>query len=192
MKSMRVLVAEDDVVVAHGLREQVESLGHTALAIARTGVEAAALACELRPDAIIMDIRMPELDGLEATRLVLERSPTAVVILTGHLEQELIERAIAAGAMAYIAKPVEAAELDAALQVARQRFEETQELRGEVSSLREALRVRKIVERAKGILMRRLQVSEAEAFRRLQKRARDQNRKLGDVAQSIVEADQMI
>jgi len=192
LKSMRVLVAEDDVVVAHGLREQVESLGHTALAIARTGVEAAALACELRPDAIIMDIRMPELDGLEATRLVLERSPTAVVILTGHLEQELIERAIAAGAMAYIAKPVEAAELDAALQVARQRFEETQELRGEVSSLREALRVRKIVERAKGILMRRLQVSEAEAFRRLQKRARDQNRKLGDVAQSIVEADQMI
>ena len=192
MKSMRVLVAEDDVVVAHGLREQVESLGHTALAIARTGVEAAALACELRPDAIIMDIRMPELDGLEATRLVLERSPTAVVILTGHLEPELIERATAAGAMAYIAKPVDAAELDAALQVARRRFEETQELRGEVSGLRESLRVRKIVERAKGILMRRLEVSEAEAFRRLQKRARDQNRKLGDVAQSIVEADQMI
>lgn len=189
---MRVLVAEDDVVVAHGLRGQVESLGHTALAIARTGVEAAALACELRPDAIIMDIRMPELDGLEATRLVLERSPTAVVILTGHLGPELIERAIAAGAMAYIAKPVDAAELDAALQVARRRFEETQELRGEVSGLREALRVRKIVERAKGILMRRLEVSEAEAFRRLQKRARDQNRKLGDVAQSIVEADQMI
>lgn len=192
MKSMRVLIAEDDCAVASGLRQQVESLGHVALGIARTGAQAVKLSRELRPDAVIMDIKMPELDGLEATAAVLERSPTAVIILSGHLERELTERATEAGAMAYLVKPVEAAELEAALQVARRRFEETQELRDQVLSLREALRVRKIVERAKGIIMQRLGIGEAEAYRRLQKRARDQNRKLGDVAQSIVEAEQMI
>jgi response regulator NasT len=189
---MRVLIAEDDCAVASGLRQQVESLGHVALGIARTGAQAVKLSRELRPDAVIMDIKMPELDGLEATAAVLERSPTAVIILSGHLERELTERATEAGAMAYLVKPVEAAELEAALQVARRRFEETQELRDQVLSLREALRVRKIVERAKGIIMQRLGIGEAEAYRRLQKRARDQNRKLGDVAQSIVEAEQMI
>jgi len=192
MKNMRVLIAEDECAVAHGLRQQVESLGHVAVGIASTGAQAVRLARELRPDAILMDIKMPELDGLEATAAVLERSPTAVVILTGHLERPLTERATQTGAMAYLVKPVAAEELEAALQVARRRFEETQELRGEVASLREALQVRKIVERAKGIIMQRLGVGEAEAYRRLQKRARDQNRKLGDIAQSIVEADQMI
>ena len=192
MRRMRVLIAEDDSAVARGLLQQVESLGHLPLGIARTGAQAVKLSHELHPDVIVMDIRMPELDGLEATTAVLERSPTAVIVLSGHLERELIERAMQAGAMAYLAKPVVAEELEAALQVARRRFEETQELRGEVVTLREALRVRKIVERAKGIIMQRLGVSEAEAFRRLQKGARDQNRKLGDLAQSIVEADQMI
>jgi len=189
---MRVLIAEDDSVVAHSLRQQAESLGHVVLGVVRGGAAAVKLTQELRPDAVIMDIKMPELDGLAATQQVLERSPTAVVILTGHVEPDLVERASQAGAMAYLHKPVEAGELDAALQVARRRFEETQALRGEVTILREALRVRKLIERAKGIIMQRLQVSEAEAFRRLQKRARDQNRKLGDIAQSIVDADEML
>jgi len=192
MRSMRVLIAEDDTAVAHGLREQLESVGHTALGVARTGAEAVRLSRELRPDAVVMDIKMPELDGLEATRQVLERTPTAVVILTGHLQPELIERATQAGAMAYLVKPVETQELEAALQVARQRFDEAQELRGEVANLQEAMRARKLVERAKGIIMARLNLTEAEAFRRLQKHARDQNRKLGDVARSIVDADQMM
>jgi len=192
MRSMRVLIAEDDTAVAHGLREQLESVGHTALGVARTGAEAVRLSRELRPDAVVMDIKMPELDGLEATRQVLERTPTAVVILTGHLQPELIERATEAGAMAYLVKPVETQELEAALQVARQRFDEAQELRGEVANLQEAMRARKLVERAKGIIMARLNLTEAEAFRRLQKHARDQNRKLGDVARSIVDADQMM
>jgi response regulator NasT len=94
--------------------------------------------------------------------------------------------------MAYLVKPVETQELEAALQVARQRFDEAQELRGEVANLQEAMRARKLVERAKGIIMARLNLTEAEAFRRLQKHARDQNRKLGDVARSIVDADQMM
>ena len=192
MDHMRVLLAEDDAAVAETLWEHVESLGHTALAIARTGTQAVEMAQELSPDAIIMDIKMPELDGLEATKQVLERTPTAVIVLTGHVEQALIERATDAGAMAYLAKPIVTEQLEAALQVARRRFEESQELRGEVANLEEALRVRKLVERAKGILMERLQVAEADAFRRLQKRARDQNRKLGDIAQSIVDADEMI
>jgi response regulator NasT len=170
----------------------LESVGHTALGVARTGAEAVRLSRELRPDAVVMDIKMPELDGLEATRQVLERTPTAVVILTGHLQPELIERATEAGAMAYLVKPVETQELEAALQVARQRFDEAQELRGEVANLQEAMRARKLVERAKGIIMARLNLTEAEAFRRLQKHARDQNRKLGDVARSIVDADQMM
>lgn len=192
MRSMRVLIAEDDTAVAHSLREQLESVGHTALGVARTGAEAVRLSRELRPDVVVMDIKMPELDGLEATRQVLERTPTAVVILTGHPQSELIERATEAGAMAYLVKPVETQELEAALQVARQRFDEAQELRGEVANLQEAMRVRKLVERAKGIIMARLNLTEAEAFRRLQKHARDQNRKLGDVARSIVDADQMM
>jgi response regulator NasT len=189
---MRLLIAEDDSAVAHSLRQQAESLGHVVLGVARGGAAAVKLARELRPDAVVMDIKMPELDGLAATEQVLKQWPTAVVILSGHVEPDLVERASQAGAMAYLRKPVEAAELGAALQVALRRFEEARALRGEVLTLQETLRVRKIVERAKGIIMQRLGVSEAEAFRRLQKRARDQNRKLGDIAQSIVDADQMI
>jgi response regulator NasT len=192
MENMRILIAEDDSTVAHALQDEIESLGHAAVGIARTGTEAVRLSRELRPDAIIMDIKMPELDGLAATRQVLEQAPTPIIILTGHLDPELIEDASTAGAMAYLAKPVAPGELEAALQVARRRFAETQELRSEVANLQEALRVRKVVERAKGIIMRRLNLSEAEAFRRLQKHARDQNRKLGDIAQGIVDADQMI
>ncbi len=192
MRNMRVVIAEDDTAVAHSLREQIESVGHVALGMAHTGTEAVRLCQELRPDAMVMDIKLPELDGLEATRQVLERAPTAVVILTGYLEPDLIERATDAGAMAYLVKPVEAGQLEAVLQIARRRFDEAQELRAEVANLQEAIRLRKLVERAKGILMARLTLGEAEAHRRLQKYARDQNRKLGEVAQSIIDADQMM
>ncbi len=141
------------------------------------------------PDLILMDIALPGLDGITAAREILGFRPLPIVIVTGHADPGLVERAAAAGVFTYLLKPVGQRDLDAAVQMARARFAELQALRQQVQDLAEALEVRKVVEQAKGILMKRLQVSEAEAFRRLQRRAAIQRRPIRDVAEAVREAD---
>jgi response regulator NasT len=132
---------------------------------------------------------MPGLDGINAAREILAFRPVPIVIVTGHADSDLVERAAAAGVFTYLLKPVGQRDLDAAIQMARARFAELQALRQQVQDLAEALEVRKVVEQAKGILMKRLQVSEADAFRRLQRRAAAQRRSIRDVAEAVREAD---
>ncbi|HHV62770.1 MAG TPA: response regulator [Firmicutes bacterium] len=192
MGTLRVLIAEDESLVAMGIRAQLESLGYEVVGEAADGAEAVSLCERVRPDVVIMDINMPRMDGVEAARAISERCPTPVVILTGYSDRELVERAADAGVFAYLVKPVDEHDLGPAIEVALARFDEERRLAAEARSAREALEARKLVERAKGILMDRLGLGEAEAMRLLQKKSRDQNKKLVDMARQIIEADKIL
>jgi response regulator NasT len=190
---MRVLLAEDDPVIALGLSERLRSLGHAPLGPAGDGDEAVELARQSQADLYLFDIEMPKLDGLQAAeQLAAEGLRRPVVVITGVDDPSLIERSIASGVSAYLAKPIDTRELQAALQLAAARHAEFQALEAEVDRAQQALEDRKLVERAKGLLMSALDISEQDAFRRLQVTARERNLRLADVASRIVEQQQLL
>jgi response regulator NasT len=185
---MRVLVAEDDPVIALGLAERLRSLGHEPIGPAGDGDEAIELARQSHADLYLFDIEMPNVDGLDAAaQLASEGLRRPVVVVTGVDDPSLIERSIATGVSAYLTKPIDSRELRAALELAAARHEEFQALEAEVDRAQQALEDRKLVERAKGLLMSALNLSEQDAFRRLQMTARERNLRLADVAARIVE-----
>jgi len=190
---MRVLVAEDDPLIAHALVERVRSLGHEPLGPARDGADAIELARTTEPDLYLFDIEMPNVDGLEAAAQLSEeglRRP--VVIVTGVDDDSLIERSIATGVSAYLTKPIETRELNAAIGLAAARHAEFKQLEADVERVQQALEDRKVVERAKGLLMSALDLSEQDAFKRLQQTARERNLRLADVAARIVEQQSLL
>ncbi len=191
MEPLAILIADDDSLHVMSLRQQLEELGHQVVAEAYTGREALHLASIRQPDLALLDIVMPDMDGIEAARRIHATQPIPIVLLSAHSEERLARRADEAGVFAYLVKPVTAQDLRPALLLASSRYQEFQVLRQEVADLRQALETRKLVERAKGILMRRLHLTEEEAFRRLQKRSQDENRKLRDVAEAVITADEM-
>lgn len=186
---MRILIAEDDGLEAQEMERQIRALGHQVVGTAETGRRAVEMARTLSPDLILLDIAMPGLDGISAAQHILAIQAVPIVMVTGHADPDLVERAAAAGVFSYLLKPVTQRDLDAAIQMAQARFAELQALRQQVRDLTEALEIRKVVEQAKGILMKRLQVSEAEAFRRLQRRAAAQRRSILEIAEAVREAD---
>jgi response regulator NasT len=190
---VRILIAEDDPLVAVGLAERVLTLGHEPLGPAADGAQAVELAREHRPDLYLFDIEMPVVDGLEAAAtLAAEGLRRPVVVVTGVEDDALIERSIATGVGAYLTKPVRTRELSAAIGVAAARYAEFQQLEAEVERAQQALEDRKQVERAKGLLMSALNLSEQDAFRRLQLTARERNLRLADVAARIVEQQSLL
>jgi response regulator NasT len=190
---MRILIADDDPVIALGLAERVRSLGHEPIGPAGDGAEAIALAKETLPDLYLFDIEMPNVDGLEAaTRLAAAGWRRPVVVVTGVDDPSLIERSIASGVSAYLTKPVDSRDLGAAIGLAAARHAEFQALEAEVDRAQQALEDRKLVERAKGLLMAALNLSEQDAFRRLQLTARERNLRLADVAGRIVEQQSLL
>jgi response regulator NasT len=190
---VKVLIAEDDPVIALGLAERVRSLGHEALGPAADGAEAVALARTDAPDLYLFDIEMPNLDGLEAARqLAAEGLRRPVVVITGVEDEGLVERSIVSGVGAYLTKPVDTHELQAALVLSAARQLEFEQLEAEVDRAQQALEDRKLVERAKGLLMSALDLSEQDAFRRLQTTARERNLKLAEVAGRIVEQQSLL
>jgi two-component system, response regulator PdtaR len=190
---MRVLVAEDDPLIALGLVERLRSLGHEPIGPARDGEEAIAMASTDPPDLYLFDIEMPNVDGLEAaTQLAAAGLRRPVVVVTGVDDPNLIERSIASGVSAYLTKPVDSRELHAAIDLAAARHAEFQALESEVDRAQQALEDRKVVERAKGLLMTGLGLSEQDAFRRLQLAARERNMRLADVARRIVEQKSLL
>jgi response regulator NasT len=190
---MRVLIAEDDPVVALGLTERVRSLGHDPIGPVGDGKQAVAEAKASLPDLYLFDIEMPELDGLAAAvQLAGDGFRRPVVIVTGVDDPNLVERSIASGVSAYLTKPIETRELDAAIKLAAARHAEFEALEAEVSKAQQALEDRKLVERAKGLLMSALKLSEQDAFRRLQITARERNLRLADVARRIVEQQSLL
>ena len=190
---MRVLIAEDDPLIAIGLVERLRSLGHEPIGPACDGAEAIELAKANLPDLYLFDIEMPNVDGLEAaTRLAGDGFRRPVVVVTGVDDPSLIERSIASGVSAYLTKPVDSRDLDAAIGLAAARHAEFQALEAEVDRAQQALEDRKLVERAKGLLMTALKLSEQDAFRRLQLTARERNLRLADVAALIVEQQSLL
>jgi two-component system, response regulator PdtaR len=190
---MKVLIAEDDPVIALGLAERVRSLGHDAVGPAADGAEAVELARSDTPDLYLFDIEMPNLDGLQAAeQLAAEGLRRPVVVITGVEDESLVERSIASGVGAYLSKPVDTRELQAALALSAARHLEFEQLEAEVDRAQQALEDRKLVERAKGLLMAALDLSEQDAFRRLQITARERNLKLAEVAARIVDQESLL
>jgi two-component system, response regulator PdtaR len=192
MAATRILIAEDNDLVSLTLEEQLKGLGYDVIGIARTGTEAINLALRLKPDLIIMDIRMPELEGTEAAARLRDQYPVPIVMLTAYADRDTIRKAEAAGALAYLVKPVNENELPPTINIALARFRELQGLRNEVVELQDSLEARKLIERAKGILMQRLALSERDAYERLRQRARDKRAKMKDIAQAIIEAEELL
>jgi len=190
---VRILVAEDDPLIALGLCERLRTLGHEPIGPAANGEEAVELARESLPDLYLFDIEMPRADGLEAAAtLAGEGLRRPVVVVTGVEDPSLIERSIASGVGAYLTKPVDARALEAALALTAARHAEFEVLEAEVDRAQQALEDRKLVERAKGLLMTALDLSEPDAFRRLQATARERNLRLADVAARIVEQQSLL
>jgi two-component system, response regulator PdtaR len=190
---MRVLVAEDDPVIALGLAERLRTLGHEPIGPVNDGEQAVATAKQSLPDLYLFDIEMPNLDGLAAAaQLADEGLRRPVVVITGVDDPGLVERSIASGVSAYLTKPIDARELEASIELAQLRQAEFEALEEQVGRAQQALEDRKLVERAKGLLMSALQLSEQDAFRRLQKTARERNLRLVEVARRIVEQQSLL
>lgn len=184
----RILIADDDAIRLMSLRAQLEALGMEVVGEATTGRDVVSVARHAEPDLAILDIKMPEMDGIEAARAITAARTIPIILLTAYTDPALVERAAAAGVFAYLVKPVAEEDLLPAVLTARARFGEFQELRKEVATLSEALEARKVIERAKGILMDRLRVSEAEAFRRMQVQSQRENKRLVEIARAVITA----
>jgi AmiR/NasT family two-component response regulator len=185
---MRVLVAEDDPIIALGLARRLVRLGHEVVGPAARGADVLRLAADEAPDLYLLDVDLEDADGLELAAVLAATGPRRpVVILTGLDAPELVERSIASRVDAFLTKPVDDRQLDAALRLAAARHAEHEALQDEVTGARQALADRKVVEQAKGILIRALGIDEPAAFARIQRSARDRNLRLADVAQSIVD-----
>src|SRR5213082_1435987 len=183
---MRILVAEDETIIRLDLCELLERAGFEVCAEARDGEEAVSLARSEQPDLAIMDVKMPRLDGIEAARRILDERPIPIVMLTAYGQDELVSRAVEAGVFGYLVKPFRESDLLPAIATARARHEELKTLREEAESLAGALAARKVIERAKGLLMAKEGLSENDAFARLRKASQISGRPLKVVAEALI------
>ena len=184
--SPRVVVAEDEALIRLDLIEMLREEGYVVVGQAGDGERAVALAEELRPDLVILDIKMPKLDGIAAAERIAAARIAPVVILTAFSQRELVQRAREAGAMAYLVKPFGRADLVPAMEMAMSRYAELQQLEAEVADLSERLETRKFVDRAKAILQAELGLTEPDAFRWIQKTAMDMRKSMRDVAEGVI------
>ena len=192
MERTRVIVADDESIIRMDLREMLTNLGYLVIGEVGDGRSAVNLARELRPDVVIMDIKMPDMDGIDAAKVLTEERISPVLLLTAYSQQELIERAKDAGVVGYIVKPFRESDLAPAIEVAIARFAEFRALEKEVGDLKLALETRKLVDRAKGILMDSQGLTEAEAFRKIQKMSMNTRKPMKEVAEAIILAQQAV
>lgn len=182
----RVVIAEDEALIRLDLAEMLAEEGYDVVGQAGDGETAVALVEELRPDLVVLDVKMPKLDGIAAAQRIAEQQIAPVVILTAFSQRDLVEQARDAGAMAYLVKPFTKNDLMPAVEVAISRFAELQHLAAEVADLTERLETRKQVDRAKAVLQQRLELSEADAFRWIQKTAMDLRLSMRQVADGVI------
>ncbi|HZW43207.1 MAG TPA: response regulator [Dermatophilaceae bacterium] len=186
-RAPRVVIAEDEALIRLDLAEMLAEEGYDVVGQAEDGERAIALVEELRPDLVILDIKMPRLDGIAAAEWVAAKRIAAVVILTAFSQRDLVERARDTGAMAYLVKPFSKSDLVPAIEMAVSRFAELRQLEAEIEDLGEQLATRKALDRAKGILQEQMGLSEPEAFRWVQKTAMDLRRSMREVAEGVVQ-----
>ena len=189
-RSLRIAVADDEPDMQDYFRTILPQLGHTVVAVAGTGRELVERCRALHPDLVITDIKMPDMDGIEAACQIYRDGPIPVILVSAYHDAEFIRRAEADHILAYLVKPIKQSDLEPAIAIAMRRFEQFQALRKEAADLKQALEDRKTIEKAKGILMRKAGLDEADAFRRLQKLASDKNQKLVAIARMILTAEE--
>jgi|MDTC01.2.fsa_nt_gb response regulator NasT len=189
---LKIAIADDETDLRDYLRETLSVLGHQVVGVAATGRELVEQVRSTRPDLVITDIKMPEIDGIDAAIEIYQDGPIPIILVSAYHDRELVSRAGESHVLAYLVKPIGQQDLETAISIVMSRFEQFQDLRRETDDLRQAMEDRKIIERAKGILMQRVGLSEDEAYRRLNKTARDGNRKLRDVAQSILTTEDLL
>ncbi len=191
MERTRVIIADDESLIRMDLREMLTNLGYLVVGEVGDGRSAVNLARELRPDIVLMDIKMSDMDGIEAAKILTEERVAPVLLLSAYSQQELVQRAQQAGVAGYLVKPFRESDLAPAIEVALARFSEFRAVEREVGDLQEALETRKAVDRAKGILMDTQGLTETEAFRKIQKMSMDNRKSMRTVADAIILAHQV-
>jgi response regulator NasT len=191
VEKIRIVIADDESLIRMDLREMLTSLGYLVVGEVGDGRSAVNAARELKPDILIMDIKMPDMDGIEAAKILTEEGIAPVVLLSAYSQSDLVERAREAGVIAYLVKPIRDTDLPPAIEIALARYREFMEVQKEINDLTEALETRKLVDRAKGILMDRQGLSEAEAFRKIQKMSMNNRKPMKEVAWAIILAHQV-
>jgi two-component system, response regulator PdtaR len=186
LERIRVIIADDESMICMDLREMLGNQGYLVVGETGDGRSAVNLARELRPDVVLMDIKMPDMDGIEAAGILTQEHIAPVVLLTAFSERDLVERAKQAGVVGYLVKPIQEADLTPAIEIALARFKEFRALEVEVADLQDQLETRKVVDRAKGILMDTQGLTEAAAFRRIQKMSMNTRKSMKEIAQAIV------
>ena len=188
MDSLRILIADNESIIRMDLKELLEEAGHEVIGEAADGLKAVELTRKLKPDLVIMDIKMPEMDGIAAAKLISNEKLAPVLLLTAYSQKEIVEKAKDSGVLAYLVKPVKESNLFPAMEIALSRFQEYLEIEQELLDLRNSLETRKILDRAKGLLMDAYNLSEQEAFRRIQQYSMAKRKSIREVAESIIEA----
>ncbi|MCX7687390.1 MAG: response regulator [Fimbriimonadales bacterium] len=186
MHKLRVVIADDEPIILLDLRQMLEELGISVVGEASDGRQAVEKVRQLKPDLAILDIKMPEMDGIEAARILHQERLAPVLILTAYSDRELIERAKQAGVYGYLVKPFKQADLMPAIEIALSRYHDTLELEQQVNDLKDALETRKIIERAKGILMDTYGLREQEAYRRIQVQSMNTRKSMREIAEAII------
>jgi response regulator NasT len=187
---LRVCVADDEADMRDYFTRILPLLGHVVVSTAKTGTELVAQVLQHKPGLVITDIKMPEMDGIDAANRIYETIPVPVILVSAYHDGDLIDRAEADHIMAYLVKPIKQADLEPAIAIAMRRFEQFQELHKEAADAKQALADRKLIERAKGILMKRIGLDETAAFRRMQKLASEKNKKLVEISQILITAEE--
>lgn len=188
LKKMSVLVADDEALIRMDLREMLEDAGHDVIAEAANGEQAVELARKFLPEFVIMDVKMPVMDGLAAAKIINDEGIAPVLLLTAYSQQDIVDKAKEAGVVAYLVKPVREEQLFPAMEIAASRFAEMQQLSAELDNLKESLATRKLLDRAKGILMTAHGMTEQEAYRKMQQFSMAKRISLKELAESIIKA----
>ena len=188
MDSLRILIADNESIIRMDLKELLEEAGHEVIGEAADGLKAVELTRKLKPDLVIMDIKMPEMDGIAAAKMISNEKLAPVLLLTAYSQKEIVEKAKDSGVLAYLVKPVKESNLFPAMEIALSRFKEYMEIEQELLDLRNSLETRKILDRAKGMLMDAYNLSEQEAFRRIQQYSMAKRKSIREVAEAIIEA----
>lgn len=188
LNRLNILIADDEALIRLDLREMLSDAGHKIVGEAADGQQAVKLSRELKPDFIIMDVKMPIIDGLEAAAIIGEENIAPVLLLTAYSQKDIVEKASKAGVSAYLVKPVREEQLFPAMEIALSRFTELQQLNQELLDLKDSLETRKLVDRAKGILMTAHKISEQDAYRKMQQYSMAKRMSLKALAESIISA----
>jgi len=191
-RALRIVVADDEPRMRDYFQKILPRLGHQVVAVAKTGRELVEQCRATPPELVITDVNMPELDGIDAAIELYRKQPVPIILVSAYHDAQLIQRAEADHILAYLIKPIKQADLEPAIAIAMRRFEQFQALRKDAADLRQALEDRKVIERAKGIFMKKTGLDEQEAFRRLQKLASEKSRKLVEIAHMILTAEEVM